>query len=116
MPKPNISISKRERQKYKSNIAAWEVIRKEGIVRFVLVRGVLLRGAPIVIAIAAVLSFSNNGFHIYPELILDPLNIGLFVATAIIIGIRFKLDEWQINEREYKARKGGGNALDLDDR
>jgi hypothetical protein len=105
---PDITISKRERRKYKSNVAAWEVIRQKGFVRFILVRGVLLRGVPIVMAFVALLgvtSLVNNGFHIYPEVIFDPLNMGLMVVSALVIGIRWKLDEWLTNEREYKAWK-----------
>lgn len=71
---------------------------------------------PIVVGFGAVMSFMNNGFRIYPEVLLEPLNIGLFVALVTIIGIRFKLDEWLDNEREYKAwklYKSKGNILNV---
>jgi hypothetical protein len=108
MQGPHIHISKRERRKYKSNVAAWEEIRKKGIIRFILVRGVLRVGVPIVAAFVAflsVMSVMKNGFHIYPEVFIDPLNIGLMVASALVIGTRWKIDEWLTNEREYKAWK-----------
>lgn len=114
---PQIRISKRERRKYKSNVAAWEAIRARGVVRFMLVRGVLPVGVPFVIAFVAVMSFINNGFRIYPEVLLDPLNMGLMVVSAIVIGTRWKLNEWWDNEREYKAwklYKSKGNVLDID--
>lgn len=103
---PDIYISKRERRKYKSNVAAWEQIRKKGVVRFILLRGILRIGVPIVLVFAsliAVNSLIKNGWHIYPEVLFDPLNIGLMVVSSIIIGTRFKIDEWLTNEREYKA-------------
>lgn len=113
---PDITISKRERRKYKSNVAAWESIRKQGVVRFILLRGVLRVGVPVVIAFVLFLSVPRNGFRIYPEVLFDPLHIGFMVSGALVIGIRWKLDEWLDNEREYKAwklYKSKGNILNI---
>lgn len=105
MQAPHIYISKRERRKYKSNVGAWEVIRKEGVVRFILVRGILLRGVPITIVIALAISFFANDFRLDTKFLSEPWIIVFFAIMAVIYGIRDKLDEWQINEREYKAWK-----------
>jgi hypothetical protein len=117
MQAPRIHISKRERRRYKSNTAAWEDIRAGGIVRFILVRGVLLRGVPITIIIALGVTFFTNDFRLDTKFLTEPWIIVFFAFMAVIYGIRNKLDEWQINEREYKVwrlYKSKGNILNVD--
>jgi hypothetical protein len=48
-------------EKYRADIAEWEAIREGGIVRYVLVRGLLRRGIPLGLVLTAIAAIINSG-------------------------------------------------------
>jgi len=106
-----------ELRDYKAWVADWEKTREMGFVIYILYYGVLLEGAPLTLVGAIVLVDASYPFS-FDVKFLHPGILAILAFTALMIGIRSKLDEWKTNEAEYQSWKlyeSGGDILGIDD-
>lgn len=79
-------------------IARWEATRAKGMLRYVLVSGVLSYGLPMFV----VMTFIVNSSKLTP--IFAAISAGLWAAGGAIFGISV----WFVQERQYNKARGAG--------
>lgn len=77
----------------------WKETRKQGALRYIFVRGLLLFGAPVAIAVA----FLMHREHISPNL------IGLSALLWCIGGAFIGIAMWSVQERLYRRARGSSS-------
>lgn len=108
--------SDRKLHKYKAEIAEWETVRAKGFVRFILIRGVLLRGVPLAVVFSIIAYLIRFGFQINAEYLSDPWNLLFSGVIGFYFGLKGGAGEWGKNENEYnswKTYESGGNILGI---
>jgi len=92
--------------------AEWERIRRQGLTRYLLVRGVLVRGIPMAVAIILALELFR-GRSIDRELLLDKaFEWRLWVAAALFSlgGVISSFARWKLLDASFGTRPDAGGS------
>jgi len=88
-----------------TNITNWDAVKKKGILRFIIVNGILLFGVPVTIATAIIRFYTGtpgtDSWQVY--LMSNSTWIG-FILQALVSGIIFGAIMWFVNDRAAKKR------------
>lgn len=86
------------------NNSNWQETRKKGILRFIIVNGILLFGIPVTIATAVIrFYFGTPGAYSWRDYLLSNGTWIGFILQALISGIIFGAVIWYFNERTYRS-------------
>ena len=83
------------------HIAQWKATRAKGMLRYVLLQGVLAWGIPMFVVMT---------FVVNPERSKDALLVGLQAVIWMIGGAVFGTGMWFVSERNYRKATGGDTA------
>lgn len=94
------------------NVTNWDAVKKKGMLRFIVVNGILMFGLPVTIATAIIRFYigtpGTDSWQVY--LMSNGTWIG-FILQALVSGIIFGAIMWFVSDRAAKKR---GQVPDAD--
>jgi hypothetical protein len=92
------------------NDSNWHVTRERGMIRFIIVNGILLLGIPIAIATAVFrFYFGTPGASSWGEYLMSNGTWIGYILQALVTGIVFGAVVWFLNERKHHSTPGSAD-------